>query len=380
MTRKIACVTGTRADYGYLRPVMKKIEGEKELELITIATGMHLFEKFGNTIEEVEKDFPDTIRIPLKLPEDTGEGTAKYVAEGITKLSEAFSTLSPDLCLFIGDRTEAFAGVQAAAYQNIPIAHLQSGDTSTSGLDELMRHSITKFANIHFPATEQSAERVFKMGEEHWRVHMVGSSALDEIPYSNLIGRESLFLKYGLDPEKSLAMVVQHPATFQRGDPSKQIKATIDAVLKTDLQPLVLYPNVDNGGQEMIREIRKYGKKINSIPSLPREDYFGLLNEAAVLVGNSSSGMIESSSFKIPVVNIGARQVGRERGKNVIDVVQNSEEIYSGLNYVLTNKDFRNSLKTCINPYGDGRTSERVCRILKETKINEALLKKQMTY
>ena len=206
--RKIACLTGTRADYGYLRPVMKEIEKNPGLELIVIATGMHFFEKFGYSVEEIKKDFSKIYEVPLTLPEDTGQGTAKYVAEGIEKLAKIFKEIKPDLCLVLGDRTEIFAGVLAAFYQNIPIAHMHGGDVS-SGWDEPTRHSITKFAHIHFPATEKSADRIIKMGEEAWRVHVVGSSTLDEILNISLSKRNILFKKYNLGPKKPLGLIVE---------------------------------------------------------------------------------------------------------------------------------------------------------------------------
>lgn len=379
--RKIACVTGTRADYGYLRPVMKEIEKSSELKLRLIATGMHFFDKFGNTIKEVRKDFPNVIEVPLTLPEDTGLGTAKYVAEGIEKLSEVFKNLQPDFCLFLGDRTETFAGVQAAAYQNIPIAHMHGGD-KTLTLDEPIRHSITKFAHIHFPATEESAERIRKIGEESWRIYTVGSSTIDEILNIELPEKEKLLSKYSLDPNKPFIIVAQHPIPLEIDKLEEQIKATLDAVLKTNLQALVTYPNVDQGGQKIIDIIKKYEKNsLRVVASFPREDYLGLLKYASCLVGNSSSGIIEAPSFKTPAINIGSRQYGRRHATNVINVsFFEKEKILEAINYSLQNNQFKEKLKNCENPYGDGKTGKRICKILSKIEINNKLLQKIITY
>ena len=379
--RRIACVTGTRADYGYLRPVMREIKKDEKLKLIVVATGMHFFEKFGHTIDEVKKDFPNVKEVPLILPKNTGLGTAKYVAEGIEKLSKVFKNLQPDFCLFLGDRTETFAGVQAAAYQNIPIAHMHGGD-KTCTLDEPIRHSITKFAHIHFPATEKSAERIKKMGEEPWRIYTVGSSTHDEILNIGLPKKEKLLSKYSLDSNKAFIIVAQHSIPLEIDKSEEQIRATLNAVLKTNLQALVIYPNVDQGGQKIIDIIKKYERKsLRVVASLPREDYLGLLKYAYCLVGNSSSGIIEASSFKTPAINIGNRQYGRERATNVIDVSYFEEEkILDAINYSLQNNQFREKLKNCKNPYGDGKTGRRICEILSGIEINNKLLQKKITY
>lgn len=378
--KKIACLTGTRADYGYLRPVMKEIEKNPRLELMVIATGMHFFKQFGNTIDEIKKDFPKVIEAPVELPEDSGYGTTKYISQVLEKISEIFKEIKPDFCLVLGDRTEIFAGVQAAFFQNIPIAHMHGGDVS-SGWDEATRHSITKFAHIHFPATEKSAERIKKMGEQPWRIYTVGSSTLDEILNIHLPERHILLTKYNLNPDKPFSLIIQHSVTSQENWADEQMRVTLEAVLKTNLQPFVIYPNIDKGGQNIIKTIKEYEKKgLRATPNLPREDFLGLLKETAVLIGNSSSGIIESSSFKIPVINIGIRQNGRERGGNIIDVEYDEDKIYNAIHYVLTDESFKDKVRNCKNPYGDGKTGKRICDILEKIEINNELLQKRITY
>lgn len=378
--RKIACITGSRADYGYLRPVMKRIEEDKELELIPIVTGMHHLEKFGHTVDEVKKDFHDIVEVPLELLDDTGFGTAIYVSMGIKKIAESLERISPDFCLVMGDRTETFSAVQAAVYQNIPITHMHGGDILASGLDEPIRHSITRFAHIHLPATKKSAERIIKMGEEPWRVHIVGSPTLDEMLSTEIPKKEDLLRRYNLN--KPYILIVQHPITSQFIEAESQMRITLDSILEVGMQSYIIYPNSDQGGQKMIEVIEGYLKRrsIKGSKSVSREDYLGLLKYSSVLVGNSSSGMIESSSFKIPVVNIGIRQNNRERANNVLDVNHDKKEIIDAIMYALNNSEFRRRLDNCRNPYGDGHTSERICRILKETEVNGRLLQKGITY
>jgi len=379
--RKICCITGSRGDYGYLRPIMQKINKDLDLELISVAIGMHSLKKFGKSIEEVKKDFPEVIEVPLKLQEDTGYGTTKYLSEAIMKISKILKQTNPDLVLLLGDRTEIFAATQAAAFQNIPIAHLHGGDKS-SGLDEPIRHSITKFAQIHFPATKKSAQRIKNMGEEPHRIFLVGSSTLDEILNFKPIERKELFHKYDLNSEKPFLLIIYHPITAQKNQIQEKIKILLNAVLKTKIQTLILYPNNDEGGQLIIDNIKQFEEK-NLIykQNLPRKDFLSLLKQAEILIGNSSSGIIEAPSFKLPVINLGIRQKNREKAENVIDIENfNEENILHVINYALKNKKFRKKLKNCKNPYGDGHASERICNILKKIKLDQDLLQKKIIY
>jgi len=378
--KKVCIITGTRADYGYLRPVMQKIKQDKDFELIVIATGMHFFEKFGYTFEQVKKDFPEVIKAPLNLHSDDGLGIAQSVSEGISVFSKLFTEINPDFCLFLGDRTEIFAAVQAAAYQNIPIIHMHGGDVS-SGMDEPIRHAITKFAHIHFPATPKSGERLLKMGENPNHIYVVGSSTLDELKSLHLPTKEELFAKYALDKNKPLLLVVQHPLSTQSADESaEQMKITLNSVLKTNHPSMIIYPNSDVGGQRMVNVIKEYEKKgMKARANLSREDYLGFLKHASILIGNSSSGIVESAFFKLPVINVGIRQKGRERDINVIDVEHNPEDIYNSIIHALT-PEFKKQLINCKNIYGEGNTSEKICKIIKNIKVDFNLLQKRITY
>lgn len=381
MIKKIIIVTGARSDYGYLRPVINKLKSDIGLEVVLIATGMHFLKEQGYSINEVKKDFPEVIEVPLIYPEDTGYGVCKYVSEGIFKFADIFKQTKPDLCIFLGDRTEIFSSVQAAAYQNILIAHLCGGDVSFN-IDEPIRHSISKFAHIHFPATKKSAKRLIKMGEEKKRVYIVGSTTLDEIKNMELPKRKKIMQKFNLNPDKPFLLVVQHPVTNQEEQARDQLKITLDAVLETKSQNLVIYPNSDPGNKEMIDLIKDYeiNKNLNTAKNLNRQDYLGLLKEASFLIGNSSSGIIEATSFKIPVINIGLREQNRDRGMNVIDSGHDKEEITKAIEFVLNDNEFKEKLKKCKNPYGSGNASEKIYKIIKNLNIDKNFLQKKITY
>jgi UDP-hydrolysing UDP-N-acetyl-D-glucosamine 2-epimerase len=264
------------------------------------------------------------------------------------------------------------AGAIVASYLQIPIAHIHGGDVSST-VDDSTRHAITKFANIHFPATEKSALRIKQMGENPNNIYVVGAPGLDSIIESKNRSNESyLKEKYGI--EKDFIIVLQHPVSLENENSIFQISQTLDAVTSTDYQVIVIYPNADAGGRSMIDKIDEYD--VDAYKNIPHDDFIGLLNSASILIGNSSSGIIESSSFKLPVINIGTRQQGREKASNVIDVDYDRDEILQAIDYI-GSKEYQDTLKNCVNPYGDGKSCERICKILNEIDLSDDLLNKQ---
>jgi GDP/UDP-N,N'-diacetylbacillosamine 2-epimerase (hydrolysing) len=382
--RKIAVVTGTRAEYGILLPVLKAIGAQQGLKLLLVVTGMHLLPEFGNTVEEIERDgWKIDARVDMLQTGDTGSAMAKSVGVGIMKLAQTWEKLKPDIILVLGDRMEPLAATISGAYMNIPVAHIHGGDSSTGGLDEYARHAITKFAHIHFPATQKSAARIIKMGEDEWRVHVVGSPALDVILNEPLLSAKAIAKKFRIDTSQPLILLVQHPVTTASDEAPAQIKETLEAVVTLGYPVIQLYPNADAGGRRMIEIIKEYEKKhpnIKTIISLPRSEYLSLMKIASVLIGNSSSGMIDAPSFGIPVVNIGTRQEGRERGNNVIDVAHDRQEIIAAIKKALTDKEFLKQVKNRYNPYGDGKAGVRIAEILSNMKITPRLLHKKIAY
>jgi GDP/UDP-N,N'-diacetylbacillosamine 2-epimerase (hydrolysing) len=381
--KKVAVVTGTRAEYGILHPVLKAVEANKGLRLYLIVTGMHLSHDFGYTVSEIERDgFKIEARVPMLADTDTATAMAESVGRGIIGLSQVWSRLSPDFIVVLGDRVEPLAAAFAGVYMNIPVAHIHGGDV-TGGFDEYARHAITKIAHVHFPATARSAARIIKMGEDEWRVHMVGSPALDTILNEPLLSPATTASKLSLDTSKLLLMVAQHPVTTEAGMAPVQMKETLEAVVETGNPAIVFYPNSDAGGRSMIELIKQYVKKfpyIKAIPNLPRREYLSLMKISGVLVGNSSSGIIDAPSFGLPAVNIGIRQEGRERGCNVIDVLPDRREIVKGIQKALNDKNFIKQVKKCENPYGDGKAGVRIAEILAGIEKTPRLLEKKLTY
>lgn len=382
--KKVAVVTGTRAEYGILLPVLRAIQARRELTLSLVVTGMHLSHEFGYTVRDIEKDgFKVAARVDMLLSGDTLSAMAKSVGLGIIQMAQVWEQLSPEVILVLGDRVEPLAAVIAGAYMNVPVAHIHGGDSSRGGLDEYARHAITKFAHIHFPATRQSAERIIKMGEDRWRVHLVGSPALDAILNERQISARTMAKRLGIDQSKPLVLLAQHPVTTQVDQAAEQMMETLEAVAVAGYPTVVLYPNSDAGGRRMIEVIREYERQcpfIKVVPSLPRREYLGLMRMASVMVGNSSSGIIDAPSLGLPAVNIGTRQEGRERGNNVIDVGHNRADIAAAINRAMTDTKFLARVKRCESPYGDGKASARIAEILGRLRITRRLLQKRITY
>ncbi len=380
--RKIAVFTGTRAEYGILKPVLKAIKAHPRLELVLIVTGMHLSREFGYTIKEIRKDgFKIDAKVEMLHAEDTGVAMVKSIGKCIEKMTEVLEKAKPDFLVLLGDRAEMLAGAVTASYIGIPIAHSHGGEVS-GGVDDSVRHVITKLAHIHFPATQESANRIIKMGEDPSRVFVVGAPALDTILNEKLPEWTKLSKKYSLDLSKPILLVLQHPVVTESNEAAHQIKETLDAIVELKHQTILIYPNADAGGRRMINMIKKYEKYpfIKSFKSIPYADYLGLMKVVNVMVGNSSSGIIEAPSFHLPVVNIGTRQAGRERSTNVIDVGYERKEIVNAVKKALYGEKFREKVRKCKNPYGDGRAAQRIVKILAEIEITPSLLQKKIIY
>jgi len=381
--RKVCYITGTRAEYGLMRNALTKIREELDFSLIVL--GMHLSPEFGNTVQEIEKDgFKIAKKIKTLFPEDTGSGMSKSFGFSVIKITEALEILKPDLLLIFGDRGEALAGTIAGAYLNIPIVHIHGGDQGDDGahIDDPIRHSITKLAHIHLAATKKSAQRILKMGEEKWRVHIIGSPALDDILLNKFYPKTYLEKKYNLDFKKPFILALQHSSLTQVNESGKQIKETLEALKEINLQTILIYPNADAGGREMIEVIKKYEKYdfLHIYKSLPRKDYLSLMKYARVMVGNSSSCTIDTPEFKLPVVNIGTRESVREHAGNKIFVGHDRKQIIKAIKKALFDEKFRKIVQKCKNPYGSGKTGGKIAKILKKIKINNKLLVKRLTY
>lgn len=381
--RKICYITGTRADYGLMRNALKEIDKVFDLSLIVVGT--HLLSEFGDTAEEIKKDgFKIAKKINTMSSSDTVGGMSKAFGLGVIKITDALENIKPDILLLLGDRGEALAGAISGAHLNIPIIHIHGGDQGDDGahIDDPIRHSITKFAHIHLPATKLSAKRIIKMGEEEWRVNVVGSPALDDISSQDFYSKKYLEKKYNINFKKPLILTLQHPSSTQAGYAKIQMKETLDALKEVGENTILIYPNSDAGGRSMIKVIKGYENYnfLHTYKSLPRKDYLSLMKYASVMVGNSSSGTIDAPSFKLPVVNIGTRELVREHAGNKIFVSHKKNEIKKAIKKALFDKKFIERVQKCKSSYGDGYAGKRIVKILKNLKINNRLLEKHLTY
>jgi len=380
--RKIAVITGTRAEYSYLRPLMKAIENDGDLKLMPLITGMHLLSDFGNTHKLVEKDFLNSSIIPMPLKGDSIKDMADYLSCGIKNFADYFEKSSPDIVTVLGDRTESLAASLAAFYLNIPIAHINGGDVSGTTIDESIRHAITKIAHIHLAHTKSTANRIKKMGEDENLIFITGALTLDVIMNSKLASKNEIFNKYGLNPDKRTFLVVQHPVTTLKDKGYSQMQELLLSLDVFEEQTIRIYPNCDAGGRKLIDLIKQYEKKkyCHVFKNLPHGDYLSFMKSVNVLIGNSSSGIIESPYFKLPVINIGSRQQGRERSDNILDVEPKKESIIKAIDITLHDEEFQRKVNNCVNKFGDGKAALKITKIFKEIKLGRDLIQKQITY
>jgi len=374
MKRKILYISGTRADYGLMRLVLRSIHTHPDLSLDIVVTGMHLMEEFGNTLDEIKEDGFRYHIVDVQYDDDTKESMALFIGKFIQKLVPVIHTLQPDIILVLGDRGEMLAGAIVGVYLSIPVAHIHGGEVTTT-VDDYARHAITKLASIHFPATEKSAKRILSMGEDTSRIFVVGAPGLDQILNEPLLTRDELAQKYQLDFSQPVLLVVQHPVTLEVDNAPGQIHETLEAVVSFRYQTIVIYPNADAGGRAMIEVIKKYEQlpNLKIFSSIPHKDYLSLLQYVSVLIGNSSSALIEAPSFGLSVVNIGTRQMGREQSDNVIDAIYDRKNIGECIDRAIHDNKSREKAKLCRNPYGDGKASKRISEILSKIDINEDL-------
>ena len=381
--RNILVLTGTRAEYGLLKSTMEAIRGHEKLSLSIVATGMHLSPRHGMTVEEISEDgFTVDRKVSMQLDGDSGIAMAKSLGVGTMGLADAFASLNPDIILLLGDRDEALAGALAGAHMNIPVAHIHGGDAMNGAvIDDSIRHAITKFAHLHFPASERSAERIRKLGEEEWRINIAGAPGLDDVLSDNYDEPRAVQKNYNINEDKTLTLVVQHPVTTQHEQARVQMAQTLDAVEAVTEQAVIIYPNSDAGGEQIIDEIesRSFSNNIWTFKSLPRREYLGVMAAADLMIGNSSSGIIEAPSFDLPVVDIGPRQKGRERSDNTLSVAHDEAEIRTAIQSCL-NKALQQRSVCATNPYNYDGACVNIVQRLVNVHLTESFLQKQITY
>ena len=379
MKRKIAVVTTSRADYGHLYRPLRELAKNENVDLKIVALASHLAPEFGSTVREIEKDgFKIESRIECLISSDSDVGMAKTIGVATLGLADLFGTIRPDLLLLIADRYEMLAPASVALALRIPIAHIEGGEVSEGAIDDAVRNALTKMSHIHFTSTVAARERVIAMGEEEWRVHRAGAPSLDHIRKQTLFSREDLERRLGVDLRTPTILVVYHamtiaPNTLQEAD------ALFGALEALPPQLLFCYPNADAGSRELIDRTRQFVAKRGTgriFTNLDSITYLSLLGQVEALLGNSSSGIMETASFSLPTVNVGMRQQGRERAINVLDAEADSSSILRAVNKART-AEFRQSLLGMSNPYGDGVASETIARVLTTVPLTPELLVKR---
>ncbi|MBT4489947.1 MAG: UDP-N-acetylglucosamine 2-epimerase (hydrolyzing) [Rhodospirillaceae bacterium] len=382
MSAKKICVwSGKRGGFGALTPTMRAIQDHDDLELALVVTDQHLYDKFGRTIREVEGQFPVAAAIDMEQAGDSNEERARAVGLCLQRSVDVLADLKPDALLVIGDRGEVFAACIAAHNMRIAIAHVQGGDLSGS-LDEPVRHAITKLSHIHFPSTEQSAERIHRMGEEPWRIHVAGDTHIDQILLGTATAEDELRQRYELPPDEPFVLLLQHSDSTVPQASRAQIDATLAGVAKAGLRTMLVYPCSDQGYEGIIDglEAARGGPGISVHQNIPAPDFIGLQKIAACLVGNSSAGLIEAPYFALGAVNVGDRQIGRERAANVIDVPYDGNAVAVAIQKALYDDGFAAAMARTPPPFGDGTAYRHITDTLAGLEVDERLLNKRMSY
>ena len=377
--RTVLFLTGSRGEYGYILPILNRMRSAPSLKPHIVATNMHLLPEFGGTLKEFELDKIEVHEtILMSLAGYTRESMAKSLGILIQSFVDVLMRVRPDWVLLAGDRGEQLAGAIAASYMQIPVAHVQAGELS-GNIDGMARHAITKFAHLHLSSNPDASERLRRMGEEEFRIQEVGAPQLDGLVESAALPRAEVRARYGASGDRPFVLILQHSVTEDAALSGIHMQTTLEAVQELDWDAVVIYPNNDAGSvpiQRAIEDVR--GPRIRVERSVSRPLYASLMAAVDAMVGNSSSGVLEAPSFGLPAVNLGRRQEGRLQGANVINASHEKAAIQAALKRAV-DPAFRAKTRGP-NPYGDGRSAERIVRLLTETPIDEKLFVKRMTY
>lgn len=382
--RKILAVTGIRSEYDIMSSVYAAIARNPILNLKLIVTGAHLSPSYGNTINEIRDDgFEVVDEIESLLNSDSSSSRVKGLGIQLQSMVQTVLRESPHVLMVLGDREEAMTTALLGAYMNIPVAHLCGGDRAIGNVDDQVRHAVTKLSHIHFVTNEESKERILKLGEEDFRVFNVGNPGLDRLLSCPVLSHESLSNKIGFNflPNDPLIVLIQHVISTESGFAYDQMKSSLEAIKDLKIKTVIIYPNSDSGGQEIIRAIREYENLpfVKVAKNLPRLEFVNLLRHASCLLGNSSAGILEAPLLKLPVINVGNRQRGRLHSSNVEFVSHNKNEIIEAVKKAIFDQKYRKKVSECANPYGNGDASEKIASILASLDLNKFLLK-DITY
>ena len=384
MVKKIGIITGTRAEYGLLRPLMQQIMLDDKLELQVFVTGMHLSPEFGLTYKYIEEDgYTITEKIEMLLSSDTEIGISKSIGLGVMGFAEAYARHKPDLIVVLGDRYETFAAATAAMIAKIPIAHIHGGEITEGAVDDAIRHSISKMSYLHFTSTEAYRQRVIQLGEHPERVFHVGAMGVENIKSLELYSKSELEERIGFDLTKDFALVTFHPVTLENETAKEQFNHLLEVLSKQKFNVIFTKANADADGRiinQMIDEyVAKYPERYKAFVSMGQLNYLSAMQYCTMVIGNSSSGIIEAPSFNIPTINIGDRQKGRVMAKTVINCKATKEEIAEAIKQGLSTS-FREQIKAYHNPYEKEDSSKAILKIIKETLETDKITLKKGFY
>ena len=379
MKRKIAVVTTSRADYSHLYWPLHDLSRHPEVDLQLIVTGSHLSPEFGVTVGEIERDgLAIAARIECLLSSDTDVGMAKTIGVATLSLADCLGQMRPDLLLLIADRYEMLAPAAVALALRIPIAHIEGGEISEGAIDDAVRNALTKMSHIHFTSTFAARDRAIALGEEEWRVHRAGAPSIDHLRRDTLHTRKQVEQQLQIDLQQPTTVVAYHPVTIAR-DTTREADELFAALQQIAGRIIFCYPNADAGSRELIERTRQFQQQrpdAHIFVNLPALIYWSLLKNVDLMIGNSSSGIMETPSFALPTVNIGMRQQGRERARNILDAAPAQADILAKI-AIARSPQFRQSLQGMQNPYGDGHAAEKIVKVLTSAPLGEELLMKK---
>jgi GDP/UDP-N,N'-diacetylbacillosamine 2-epimerase (hydrolysing) len=379
--RKILVITGTRAEYGLMRWILQYLSEEPKVELQIVVTGMHLSHEFGLTYRRIEEDgFVIRKKVETLLSSDTSIGISKSMGLGMISFAEIYQELQPNIILVLGDRYEIFAAVSAAMVSRIPVAHIHGGELTEGLIDEPIRHSITKMSHIHFPVTEEYRNRIIQLGENPDRVFNFGTPGLDNIENIKLLSKKELEKAINFELGENCFLITFHPVTLEDGTSGDQFDELLEALdLFQEHKIIFTLPNSDTDGRIIIDKInnfvKNFPKRAIAFSSLGQLNYLSALQFVNLVIGNSSSGLIEVPSFKKPTINIGDRQRGRIKAESVIDCLPNKKEITKAIQLGLS-EEFKLKLESLENPYGTSGASRKIVDVLKSIDF-DGLIKKE---
>ena len=379
MKRKIFMVTERRADFSRFKPIIKLIKLSKNLDYDLVVTGNHILKEYGNTINEIKKEnfkIFKTFKMFLKNRENDGSEMVHGLGIAIQELSKIVKKSNPDIILSGFDIAANLAVTIVGAHMNIPVAHIQGGEVSGT-IDESIRHAMSKFSHYHFVSNLDAKIRLIKMGEIKKNIYIVGCPSIDALNQEVMLSKEYIKKKFSIDLEEKYLILIQHPVTSEVRS-NEQISNTLKALEKFNIAKLIIFPNNDAGSKKIIKVLKN--SKFKIVKTLNLREYKTLLSNASLLVGNSSSGIHEAATYKLPVVNIGSRQNGRLKSINVINSDYSTQDIIKKIKFVLNNLEFKRKIKSIKNPYGDGNSASKITLHLSKIKINKVTTQKKITY